>query len=74
MSSTLQQFSHHAICVIVALVRFNYCCVSMQLLDTIDVSPEEMAAFFEKPSYEPAAAGGKTLPGAAASMLDSDAK
>eukprot|EP00953_Heterococcus_sp_UTEX-ZZ885_P024339 13321-Heterococcus_DN1.PRE.2 len=44
-----------------------------ELLDTIDVSPEEMAAFFEKPSYEPAAAGGKTLPGAAASMLDSDA-
>jgi hypothetical protein len=48
--------------------------VSLQLLDTIDVSPEEMAAFFEKPSYAPAAAGGNTLPGAAASMLDSDAK
>eukprot|EP00611_Tribonema_gayanum_P013661 TRINITY_DN246_c0_g1_i3.p1 TRINITY_DN246_c0_g1~~TRINITY_DN246_c0_g1_i3.p1 ORF type:complete len:376 (-),score=68.45 TRINITY_DN246_c0_g1_i3:549-1676(-) len=39
---------------------------------TVDVSPEEIAAFFEQPSYEAAQAGGKQLPGATATLLESN--
>ena len=45
-----------------------------QELAVVDVSPEEIAAFFEQPSYEPAAAGGNLLPAASATLLESDAK
>ncbi|KAG5182628.1 hypothetical protein JKP88DRAFT_348815 [Tribonema minus] len=44
----------------------------MREIATVDVSPEEIAAFFEQPSYEAAQAGGKHLPGATATLLESN--